>query len=196
MNGKFLGNAEEVKYAFEHLRFSDNQDNETDGFEGISKASWYPFRAGATKIIILLATSERTAHSHAPCLRRMTKELQMRDITLNIIGKYQKYRGEVNGQDYLGRVFYRKLPRGSRIGASLPEGEFINLMKNTKGSAFSISSFGSDWPKTSTALKESLLLTLKEQIKRDQVTCKECFCHRGRVGEGRAICKINEHHKC
>ncbi|KAK3755617.1 hypothetical protein QZH41_017617, partial [Actinostola sp. cb2023] len=196
LNGKFLGSAEDVNFTINHLRFSDTQDNETDGFEGIAKASMYPFRAGATKIIVLWTTSERYAHADAPCLRRMTKKLHTRDITLNIIGKYQKYAGEVNGQDYLGRVFYRKMTQGSKIGASLPEGEFIELMKNTKGSAFGIAAFGSDNTRRSYALRESFVYTLKEQIKRDQVMCKECFCARGLVGEGRAICKINKHHKC
>jgi len=196
MNGKFLGTADEVEYAVNHLKFSNTPDNEIDGFEGIAKASKYPFRAGATKIIVLWTTSERTAHQHAPCLRRMTKMLQMQDITLNIIGKYRKYVGEVNGQDYHGRVFYRKMTQGSNVGGPLPEGEFMELMKNTKGSAFSMTSFGSQSEKRATTLRESFVISLKEQIKRDQLMCKECYCARGRVGEGRAICKINEHHKC
>lgn len=196
MNGKFLGTSEEVKYAIEHLRFSKTPDNETDGFEGIEMASRYPFRAAATKIIVLWTTSERIAHEHAPCLRKMTEELQNQDITLNIIGKYQKYVGEINGQDYNGRVFYRKMTQGSNMGAPLPEGEFMELMKNTKGSAFGITSFGSDSAKRALAMRKSFIYSLKEQIKRDQVMCKECYCARGRVGEGRPICKINVHHKC
>lgn len=123
MNGKFLGTADEVQHAVSHLQFSKTKDNETDGFEGIQMAAKYSFRAGATKIVVLWSTSERTAHKHAPCLRRMTKKLQMQDITLNIIGKYQKYVGEVNGQDFQGRVFYRKMTKGSSLAAPLPEGK-------------------------------------------------------------------------
>jgi len=196
LNGQFLGTAEEVQYAIEHLKFSSTKDNETDGFEGIDMAASYPFRAGATKIVIFWTTSERFAHEHAPCLKDITKKLQMQDITLNIIGKYKKYVGEINGQDFQGRVFYRKMTKGSNLGASLPDGEFMELMKNTQGSAFSITSFGSDLDRRSMSMQKSFVYTLKEQIKRDQVMCKECFCARGLVGEGRAVCKINEHHKC
>lgn len=123
MNGKFLGTADEVQHAVDHLKFSTTKDNETDGFEGIEMATRYPFRAGATKIVIFWTTSERSAHEHAPCLREMTRKLQRQDITLNIIGKYKKYVGEINGQDFQGRVFYRKMIKGSNSGASLPEGK-------------------------------------------------------------------------
>merc|ERR1712150_375284 len=112
-------------------------------------ATRYPFRAGATKIAIFWTRSERYAHEHAPCLKEVTRKLKMQDITLNIIGKYKKYVGEINGQDFQGRVFYRKMIRGSNLAASLPEGEFMELMKNTQGSAFSITSFGSDFEKRS-----------------------------------------------
>jgi len=159
-------------------------------------ATRYPFRAGATKIVVLWTTSERSAKEQVPGLERMTEKLQMQDITLNIIGKYQKYREQIHGQDYLGRTFYRKLTKGSIRRSPIPKGEFMQLMKNTEGAAFSITHFASDFQKRYSALTQSFTYTLKEQIKRDQMMCKECFCSRGIVGEGRAICKINKHHKC
>jgi hypothetical protein len=196
INGKFLGNADEVKSSIKHLKFSDTKDNETDGFEAIAKAAHYPFRAGSTKILVLLTTSERFANPNAPCIRRMTKKLHTRDITLNIIGKYQKFRGEVMGQDYLGRIFYKKQDRASIRGVALPQGDYANLMQNTKGSMFGMTFFASDKYVNVMPFNISYLNVLKDQIKRDQNMCKECFCARGRVGEGRTICKISKHHKC
>lgn len=197
INGKYLGSAEEVIASIDHLKFSNTMDNETDGFEAIAKAAHYPFRGASTKILVLFTTSERFANPNAPCIRRMTKKLQMRDITLNIIGKYQKFRGEKIGQDYLGRMIYRKLEGPSIRGVPLPRGEYVQLMQKTKGSMFGITFFASDdRDQVYRPFKESYLNVLKEQIKRDQNMCKECFCARGRVGEGRTICKINEHHKC
>lgn len=196
VNGKYLGSAKEVISSIEHLQFSNTTDNETDGFEAIAKAAHYPFRGASTKILVLFTTSERFANPNAPCIRRMTKKLQMRDITLNIIGKYQKFRGDKMGQDYLGRIIYRK-DRSSIRGIPLPRGEYVKLMQNTKGSMFGITFFASDDDiQIYRPFKENYLRVLKEQIKRDQNKCKECFCARGRVGEGRTICKINEHHKC
>ncbi|EDO25591.1 predicted protein [Nematostella vectensis] len=108
VNGQHLGDVEDVSNAIEHLKFADRADNETDGFEAISMATRYPFRTGSTKIVLLLTADERIARPGTMSVRRLTKQLKRQDIIFNVIGKYKKLNQRVIGQDYRGKVFYRK----------------------------------------------------------------------------------------
>lgn len=157
---------------------------------------WFVFLA-ATKIFLLLTSKEHNALVNAVTVDSMGKLLEAKDITLNVIGKYRKYSGEVVGQDYRGRVFYRKKPETGTGAAPLPDGEYVSLMKGTHGSVFGLPFLGSKNKNKFGALQLASLSTWREQIKRDQFSCKECFCARGDSGQGKTICKVNSfHQKC
>ena len=111
--------------------------------------------------------------------------------------KYRKFRGEVIGQNFRGNVYYRKRPEAGSGVAPLPEGEYVSLMKSTEGSVFGLPFLGSDNKAKFGALQQASVSAWREQIKRDQFTCKECFCARGDAGQGKTICKKNSFHtKC
>lgn len=151
----------------------------------------------ATKIFLLLTSTERSAFADAISVDSIGKLLETKDITLNVIGKYRRYRGEIVGQDYRGKVFYRKKPEIGTGVAPLPDGEYMALMKGTQGSVFGLPFLGSQNKDKLGALQHASVSTWREQIKRDQFTCKECFCARGDAGQGKTICKVNSYlQKC
>ena len=101
------------------------------------------------------------------------------------------------GQNFRGNVFYRKKPEVGSGAAPLPEGEYVSLMKATKGSVFGLPFLGSENKNKFGALQQASASAWREQIKRDQYVCKECFCARGDAGQGKTICKKNSfHEKC
>lgn len=197
VNGQLFGSADQLETTIEHLKFPiKTRENSTiDNVEAISVASRYPFRAGATKIFLLL-TGEDKETTDVWRLMRVTRMLQAQDITLNILGKYGKLRGDFIGQDYKGKVYYRKALRGTGSGVSLPAGELVEIMKNTEGSVFGLSFLVAEDEMKFKTVALANANAWKEQIKRDQIMCKECFCARGDAGQGKSICKINTFHKC
>ena len=144
----------------------------------------------ATKIFLLLTSKERSVN-HTISVDNVGKLLETKDITLNVIGKYRKLRGEIVGQDYRGKVYYRKKPEFGIGSAALPDGDYARLMKETQGSVFGLSFLGSNNKDKFGALQLASASTWREQIKRDQFACKECFCARGDAGQGKTICKLN-----
>lgn len=148
------------------------------------------FFTAASKVFLLVTTSERDTYDNVS-VDSTGKLLEAKDITLNVIGKYRKFRGQVLGQDFRGKVFYRKKPQVGTGVSTLPAGEFMTLMKETRGSAFGLPFLGSDNKDKFGALQQASVSTWREQIKRDQITCKECFCAHGDAGQGKTVCKIN-----
>lgn len=152
---------------------------------------------GATKIFLLLTSTDRNPLADFTSLESISNMLESKDITLNVIGKYRKFRGEVIGQNFRGNVFYRKKPEIGSGAAPLPEGEYVSLMKATKGSVFGLPFLGSENKDKFGALQQASASAWREQIKRDQYICKECFCARGDAGQGKTICKKNSlHNRC
>ena len=150
---------------------------------------------GATKIFLLLDNVEHK--NNIMSMSKVSRMLDASDVTLNVIGKYKKFRGEIVGQDYRGKVFYRKKPEIGTGVVELPEGDSVALMRSTQGSVFGLPFLGSDKKDKFGALQKASISTWREQIKRDQLMCKECFCARGDAGQGKVICKNNSfHNKC
>ncbi|XP_068726618.1 uncharacterized protein [Montipora capricornis] len=199
LDGQLMNDLPSVERAFEHLKFAgvESQNDSSDALEAIAKAAYiYPFRPAATKLFLLLTGAESGVYDQIS-VDNTGKLLETKDITLNVIGKYRKLRGEIVGQDYRGKVFYRKKPEVGTGLAALPDGDHMKLMKETQGSVFGLSFLGSHNKDKFGALQQASVSTWREQIKRDQFVCKECFCARGDVGQGKTICKVNSfHQKC
>ena len=65
---------------------SDKEFPESDGYLGLMKASEYPFRPGATKLIILITNSIRVNHSSL-INETVSKALKNISARLVVIGK-------------------------------------------------------------------------------------------------------------
>lgn len=155
------------------------------------------FWPAATKIFLLLTSTDRHPLADFATLESISNMLESKDIILNVIGKYRKFRKEVIGQNFRGNVYYRKKPEVGLGAATLPEGEYMSLMKSTQGSVFGLPFLGSENKDKFGALQQASASAWREQIKRDQYTCKECFCARGDAGQGRTVCRKNSFHtKC
>ncbi|KAL9951489.1 hypothetical protein ACROYT_G044158 [Oculina patagonica] len=147
LNGELMNDLESVELAFEHLKFAGeaSENNTGDAMEAMAMAAYtYPFRPGATKIFLLLTSTDRNPLADFTSVESISNMLETKDIILNVIGKYRKFRGEVMGQNFRGNVFYRKKPEIGSGAAPLPEGEYVSLMKATKGSVFGLPFLGSE----------------------------------------------------
>ena len=198
MQGKVFGTAEDVESGFAHLKFVKSDGNSTS--DGSNAAFFalrkYSFRAGATKIFLLLTNTERRSLSYNSNWF-IARALEKYDITLNVFGKYKKFRSDLMGMDYQGRLYRRKVPKGYlQRGVELPEGDYMSLMRATRGSVFGLDFLTSENLSKKYALQQATVNVWKEQIERDQAICKECVCVSTRGGQGVTYCRNNPYHKC
>ena len=197
MNGKIFGKAEDVQLGLRHLKFDETNENGTS--DGSNAAMYalrkYNFRAGATKIFLLLSSTERRPLPFSSNWLT-SKMLEKYDVTLNVFGKYKKFRSYEIGMDYQGRVYNRKATKGINQGVDLPEGEYMSLVSKTRGSVFGLNFLASDDQRKYEAVQRASMNVWNEQIKRDQAVCKECVCVRSRGGLGITYCRNNPYHKC
>lgn len=197
MNGKIFGEAEDVLSGYQHLKFDETNENGTS--DGSSAALFalrkYNFRPGATKIFVLLTSIERRPLSLSSNWFT-SKMLEKYDVTLNVFGKYEKFRSYHIGMDYQGRIYNTKATKGINQGVDLPEGDYMSLVRDTRGSVFGLNFLSSEDSKKFQAVQRASMNVWNEQIKRDQAICKECVCLSTRGGQGVTYCRNNPYHTC
>ena len=194
VNGQAFGSAGDIQKAIDHLQFPSEPivNNTLDDLEAMRVASRYPFRAGASKMFLLLSGWDRETSDEAR-LNRTIRMLKAEAITVNVLGKYKRLQNQKLGQDYTGRIYYKK---GIGNIVPLPAGELVKIMKNTEGSVFGASFLATVDTKTFRAATFMNARVWKGEIERDQLKCRECFCAKGDAGQGRSICRVNALQKC
>lgn len=166
---------------------SDKEFPDSDGYLGLMKAAEYPFRAGATKLIILLTNSLRVNHSS---LTNETVSEALKNISarLVVIGNFP-YKKAI-AVDSFNYLYSKKgVFKVTKWSDKLPRyDEYVQVLSQTQGVTINLKSFEHPEPSPKIWQTQRVFESIRRQIYDDIEHCKECSCVANEVGKGRTVC--------
>ncbi|XP_064624229.1 uncharacterized protein LOC135485848 [Lineus longissimus] len=186
IDGHLFGPYQEFHRVLRQMQYTDQK--KTDALDAVRLAASYPFRAEASRVVILVTGKERDPSRPREPLVDVLHALQRNSIRLYTVSRYPDLTRRAS---VIGITCDNQLVTNNRktsvVVSDFPKGDYAKLSKTTQGAVFSLHHLiHSPIP---SRLYSHLSNNIRQQVAGEVTKCRKCECLQGRAGEGVASCK-------
>jgi len=187
-----FGNLNNVISVLKTMKFDGKVEHTNDAFMAISEAASLPFRAGASKLFVLVNANKHTAHALGASLDEakyaLSKEVEGTLIVFNDVNFKTKRGGKVFAQS-TRRIYTNKQAISGKF--DLPTSEYKQFVEDTEGGYFD-KNIRYELPAAKAAYEIA-----SQKIKENNEHCKLCKVINSSLGGiAKAVCQSRKGMRC